>query len=191
MKHKIYSIVIVAILTLGIYTVPRVNAQSATSDNDPAYIQQLLQIIQGLQEQLTTLTQQKKQNTKLSVESFTKEPGAIKAVKQNNNGEWIFTVDLLSYNPNWKPGGQSDYYLNQNLKLRNFKVNQVTKSFVCGETAIPNVPRDINATVTYITNYMNKIKAESIQYNTKPYDVIFIFNVKTGIVSSIAEPCVP
>jgi hypothetical protein len=67
-------------------------------------------------------------------EVFKNQPGAIRSLAVSGNNQWMFSVDLLSYNPHWLPGVDSTgrFFINQDPKIRNLTVTKNTKAYDCG-----------------------------------------------------------
>lgn len=67
-------------------------------------------------------------------EVFKNQPGAIRSLAVSGSNQWMLSVDLLSYNPNWLPGVDSTggFFINQNPKVRNLTATKNTKTYNCG-----------------------------------------------------------
>jgi len=108
-------------------------------------------------------------------EVFKNQPGSIKSITVKNNNQWILAVDLLTRNPNWTPGGELPFFLNQNPKVRNLNVTGATKTYNCNGV---NPDLLIN-TQTFISNI------QEASYKTAYFDI------NGTNITSIYQQCLP
>ena len=121
------------------------------------------------------------------VEIFNNQPGAIKSVVVKGNNQWILTVDLLTKNPNFLPG-ETDFFTNQNLKIRNLTVTKDTKAYNCQN------PKDyllgnISSLMSNIQDVINKAKTDSGLIGTFGYTIYFDINGTS--ITAIYQQCLP
>lgn len=115
-----------------------------------------------------------------STETFKNQPGEIKSIKADGSNKWVLSVDLLTLNPKWIPGGSEEVFLNQNTKIRNLNINNETKSYKCGYGPSGNV---INNVLKNNTEYIKEIQSQ--EYKIRFFDI-------SGInITAIYEQCLP
>lgn len=119
------------------------------------------------------------------IENVKNQPGTVKSVISVPGG-WNLSVDYLSYNNNWQPGGNGstgDFFVNLNPKLRTLFLanNSNDLVFKCGTETIPNVPY-LN-TSTYV-NELNNYLIDGGYTN-------YYFDVKDGNITAIYQQCLP
>ena len=107
-------------------------------------------------------------------EVFTNQLGEVKSIKNQNNS-WILSVDLLTLNPNFSPGS-TDFFINQNPKIRDLNVTKLTKTFKCGIDSIPNV---LQATSDFIKDIQKG------EYKNRYFDI------NGNNITAIYEQCLP
>lgn len=116
-----------------------------------------------------------------STESFNHQPGEIKVIKDIGRGQYEITVDLLTPNPKWIPGGSEKFFSNQSLKIRSLYMDLSTKTYNCGEGT------DGNLTTADVPEnnsiFINKINNSN--YKNRYFDIS-----GTKIVA-IYEQCLP
>ncbi len=101
--------------------------------NTVAYVSYMTQIFNNLSIS-TASTPTSTTSETSSQEVFKNQPGAIRSLAVSGNNQWIFSVDLLSYNPHWLPGVDSTggFFINQDPKIRNLTVTKNTEAYNCG-----------------------------------------------------------
>ncbi|HBP27702.1 TPA: hypothetical protein DD445_02855 [Candidatus Nomurabacteria bacterium] len=97
------------------------------------------------------------------IEFFHNQPGDIKSITKDNN-KWILEVDLLTRNLNWLPGIDStgEFFINQNLKIRDLYVTENTKTYDCNQEVEANFLMD---TLIFISNL------QKATYKTVYFDI--------------------
>lgn len=116
-----------------------------------------------------------------STESFKNQPGEIKGIKDIGRGQYEITVDLLTPNPKWIPGGNEKIFLNQSSKIRSLYMDLSAKTYNCGEGADGNpttadVPENNSIFINKInnSNYKNRY-----------------FDISGTNITAIYEQCLP
>lgn len=125
-----------------------------------------------------------------TTEIFKNQPGAIKSITNQSDNQWLLSVDLLTPNTHWVPGGQSDFFLNQNPKIRNLLVTNETKNYVCDGVkadVLGNTSKfmsDLQATI--IRN-----EEEAKKFGTKAYDYTAYFDINGSNITAVYQQCLP
>lgn len=86
-------------------------------------------------------------------ETFKKQPVKILSIKDLGNNMWSVQADVLTYNPDWTPGGHMGLYLNKNSKIRTLIISKVTKVNVCDNEGILS-PSTANSLVSDIAKIL-------------------------------------
>jgi hypothetical protein len=120
-------------------------------------------------------------------EVFNYQPGAIKSIKVIGNNKWNLEVDLLSFNPDFLPGASGrdgEFFINQNIKIRNLNVTVNTKTYDCGAGHDNNdtTPDVVEGVSSFIANIQNMIsEGEATAY----------FDIQGTEITAIYEQCLP
>jgi len=129
-----------------------------------------------------------------SNEIFNNQPGAVKSIKAEGNNQWTLAVDLLTRNPKWLPGVDSNggFFINQNPKIRNLTVTKDTKTYNCENPgpmpkAMPNSLQ--NAFISEIQDTINRSKTEKGLIGEFGYTAYFDINGNT--ITAIYQQCLP
>ena len=123
-------------------------------------------------------------------EIFKNQPGAIKTITNQNDGDWSLSIDLLTKNPNWRPGGETEFFINQNPKVRSLLVTKDTKTYEC-DGVNADAPRNTSNFIANIQAHMAKMEAESQKFGTKRYDYTAYFDINGSNIIAIYEQCLP
>lgn len=124
--------------------------------------------------------------------AFRNQPGAIRFIEQIGEGEyWSLTVDLLSPNRAWIPGGsneQGGFFLNQNTKLRDLTITADTAAYRCDG---PNATRRVGA-ATFIDNVQDIIqRSKTDQGMVGEFGYTAYFDIDDTDILTIYEQCLP
>jgi hypothetical protein len=121
------------------------------------------------------------------------QPAAVRGFDHAVGGLWLFTVDYLTHNSQWVPGGEGksgEFFLNENPKLRKLVVSSTVKIFVCGIA-------DNGNTASYtgpIDEYVQKMQ-HSVAQNADGWAVYNLDVVPSkdwdGTIVAIYEQCLP
>jgi len=119
-----------------------------------------------------------KSSEESSTESFKNQPGEVKSVKLDGNNKWVLAVDLLSSNPNWLPGVYSSgpFFLNQNTKIRNLNLTNLTKAYNCGGGSSDNNQTSVDVFIKDIQSSEDKTR---------------YFDIEGANILAIYEQCLP
>lgn len=116
-----------------------------------------------------------------TTETFKNQPGEIKGIKDIGRGQYEITVDLLTLNPKWIPGGNEKFFSNQSSKIRSLHMDLSAKTYNCGEGADGNpttadVPENNSIFINKIinSNYKNRY-----------------FDIDGANITAIYEQCLP
>jgi len=119
-----------------------------------------------------------------SDERWKNTPAEIKDISFVGN-DTILSLDLLSLNPDFKPG-QNSYFLNKNKKIRRIKISGKTKVLNCG------LGKDENETTADIeipiNEFINNLKGS---LSVKDGVVIYYFDIENNVANCIYEQCLP
>ena len=135
-----------------------------------------------------------------SSEIFQNQPGAIKSITVNGDNKWILVVDLLSHNPNFRPG-DTPFFINQNTKVRSLNVTSTTKAYNC-ETLYANENYEnskLQNISIYIKNIQNRIAQAKLDIKNRiggPIEDITdwataYFDINGTNVTAIYQQCLP
>lgn len=117
------------------------------------------------------------------IEKWINTPAEINSVL-TKDGETYFMINILSPNPDFKPG-ISDFFINKSNQLREVLISDDTKTYICGagldgnETTADN-ETDTKEVVTFIKNL--------ISLNQK---AIYYFDIDNNTVQNIYQQCLP
>lgn len=62
----------------------------------------------------------------------TGQPALVKGVEKKANGTYTLSLDIVSFNPNFVPGNDEPYLVNQSTKIRTYTTTPTTSFFACG-----------------------------------------------------------
>lgn len=97
----------------------------------------------------------------------------------------VLSLDFLTHNPDFQPG-VTDFFINQNLKLRDFTVMNETKYYKCGSGLDGNdTTPDVRASVEYFISFVSQ---ELLRKNTR---LSFYFYITGNTVKNIYQQCLP
>lgn len=117
-------------------------------------------------------------------EKWINTPAEIKAIYFIDN-DTILSLDILSHNPNYKPG-ENSFFLNANKNLRKIRISSKTSAFKCG---LGNDENETTADVEYpINNFINQLK-ETL--DVKEDYTVYYFDIEGDIATCIYEQCLP
>lgn len=110
-------------------------------------------------------------------ESFKKQPVKILSIKDLGNNTWSVQADVLTYNPDWTPGGRIGLYLNQNSKIRTLIISKNTKVNTCNHDGTLLLP-----TTTSLVSDITKILNNGSQF-------ILPMDIEGSKIMSTYEEC--
>jgi hypothetical protein len=125
-----------------------------------------------------------------AAEVFKYQPGAIKTITNQKDDKWLLAVDLLTKNPNYRPGGETDYFINQNNKVRNLLVTNETKTYECNGVNADAL-RNTSKFMSDIQVNMIKRDEEAKKFGTKAYDYTSYFDINGTEITAIYQQCLP
>jgi hypothetical protein len=112
---------------------------------------------------------------KISAESekWENTPAEIKKLYIKDSFSYL-SLDVLSPNPNFLPG-ENDFFINQNDKLREVKIDDNTRFYKCGPGP------DNQDTTADVESDVKELRAS----------VIYYFDITDSLVKNIYEQCLP
>ena len=125
-----------------------------------------------------------------TTEVFKNQPGAIKSITNQSDSQWLLSVDLLTRNTHWVPGGESDFFLNQNPQIRSLLVTKETKTYECNGVNADAL-RNTSKFMSDIQVGMIKRDEESKKFGTKAYDYTSYFDINGSNIIAIYQQCLP
>jgi uncharacterized protein YxeA len=125
-----------------------------------------------------------------TTEVFKNQPGTIKSITNQGDSQWLLSVDLLTRNTHWVPGGQSDFFLNQNTKVRNLFATKETKTYECNGVNADAL-RNTSKFMSDIQAGMIKRDEEAKKFGTKAYDYTSYFDINGSNIIAIYQQCLP
>lgn len=125
-----------------------------------------------------------------TTEIFRNQPGAIKTIINQKDNEWLLTIDLLTRNPNWRPGEEIDFFVNQNAKVRNLLVTEETKTYECNNAKADTL-RNTSNFMSDIQNNMMKREREAEKFGTRTLDYTSYFDISGSKITAIYQQCLP
>lgn len=119
-------------------------------------------------------------------ENVKEQAGIIKNIKTTSDG-WLLTIDYVSRNPSWLPGGNEKFFLNTDDKLRTLLIsnkltNNNTKFFECGS----DNERYGAVIEAKIEDFVTQVKKELLANEPRYY-----FDIKDGKIDAIYTQCLP
>ncbi len=106
-------------------------------------------------------------------------PAEITAITEKN-GITYLTLDMLTINKDFKPG-ITDYFINQNPKIRDLSIAADAKAFNCDTNSTPTLSASLNDTITAIQQSLSGATAK----------VIYSFDIADGKINTIYQQCLP
>ncbi|HEY1041542.1 MAG TPA: GerMN domain-containing protein [Candidatus Paceibacterota bacterium] len=130
----------------------------------------------------------------LKVETFKNTPGSIVQFADNRAEThdltlWL-TVDILTENPNWKPG-VNDHYLNVSNKLRSVRTNYATQYYVCthgSDGHLNSIASNLGLFSEHVKKNLSEKKNSSNTYDNR---AIYNFDITGHAISAIYQNCLP
>lgn len=101
---------------------------------NPAPITEISQVQTQMPQQQGTTSNQ------TITEQQTGQPALVKGVEKKADGTYTLSLDIVSFNPNFVPGNDEPYLVNQSTKVRTYTTTPTTKFFACGpDSPVPNL----------------------------------------------------
>ncbi len=126
-----------------------------------------------------------------SGEVFRNQPGAIVAPIGRADQGYVLSVNLLSGNPQWIPGGSDNhggFFIDQNPKVRNLVATPATKAYRC-DGANPTRSVDISEFIPVIQNII--IKSQTDAGLVGEFGYTAYFDIKGTTITALYEQCLP
>ncbi len=140
---------------------------------------------------------QKLDNSK-SKEFFKMQPGAIVNIVVQNDSTWVFTIDLLTRNPDWLPGNDSTpFFNNKNPKVRSLIVTKYsTKTYKCNGAEKNGILTETSVFIAEIQKLTNIRKSEEEKSEVKifrknPFEYTAYFDIEGTNITAMYEQCLP
>lgn len=89
-------------------------------------------VVETSQIQTQTPQQQVTTSNQTTTEQQTGQPALVKGVEKKADGTYTLSLDIVSFNPNFVPGNDEPYLVNQSTKVRTYTTTPTTKFFTCG-----------------------------------------------------------
>lgn len=111
-------------------------------------------------------------------------PAEIINVFQKDSITYL-TLDMLTINKDFKPG-VTDFFINQNPKLRDFAINNVTKAYNCGKGTDGNeTTPDVSTPVETVIAHIQQI------LTSNNWRLTYYFDLQDNKINTIYEQCLP
>ena len=112
-------------------------------------------------------------------------PAEIKKIFEEN-GTTYLTLDILTINKDFQPG-VTDFFINQNPKLRDIAINENTKAYDCGAGPDNNATTpDVSVSVQTVLDSMQQWLATSGNW-----PLTYYFDIKNNTINTIYQQCLP
>lgn len=177
MKKKLIILGIVIIVALWIYVLikvtnaPKVQEETSTTSNSNTVQWELTLEITAPEEEPAD-------------EKRSSAPAEIKQITEKN---WttMLTLDMLTMNPDFQPG-ITDFFINQNPKLREFAITAATTAFNCGAGSDnnENTP-DVSVSIQdMIATMQQQLTGDNVK-------LTYYFDIANNTITSIHQQCLP
>lgn len=183
-KNIIIVCTLVALSLAGYMFVTRGDRQGSVgmAEEEPAQTKKVQEEFSAIPENKSTtlISNERVTDEESTEEAFQYQPGLVKTVASKGSGQWVISVDLLTHNKDWVPGGRSDFFVNQNPRIRNLEITSETKSFECGEGS----DGDATTADVPVTNDVMVKAMEQVGYTA-------YFDIQRTNITAVYEQCLP